>query len=237
MCDAGNTECLDVININKDYSISALKIGFPAGSCEGTGGGGSGGGASNGGNEEKCVYLKEEIAQKYELTYSSSSGYFEGSSGAINPNAGLYPFKDVFVELNNGTEFGREELPLKELEIDGKYITVYIFSDLIGVDPENGLYIDLESGKYTYIPGQEPEICGDEMGAEKSLGDSKSDGSVSEVSVNNLAITFKRPDSSAIIQSDSGLSCTPSYAEIDLISSKLNSARVLIYPSGRMQIK
>ena len=54
--------------------------------------------------------------------------------------------------------------------------------------------------------------------------------------VNNLDIVFKRPDSSAIITSKPALSCSVSYIQITLTSLSSITAKIRIYPSGRIQI-
>lgn len=61
----------------------------------------------------------------------------------------------------------------------------------------------------------------------------------SSASLHDLTITFKRPDSSAIIKSS--LIAQPpaspiSYVEIDVVSPKGGTAKVKVYPSGRIQI-
>jgi len=52
--------------------------------------------------------------------------------------------------------------------------------------------------------------------------------------VNDLNIVFKRPDSSAIITSSAA--CSISYVQITLTSPSSITAKIKIYPSGRIQI-
>lgn len=54
--------------------------------------------------------------------------------------------------------------------------------------------------------------------------------------VTNLNIVFKRPDSGAIITSSPALACSVSYVQITITSPKSVSAKLKIYPSGRIQI-
>ena len=54
--------------------------------------------------------------------------------------------------------------------------------------------------------------------------------------VTNLNIVFKRPDSSAIISSNPALACTISYAQITISSPDSITAKIKVYPSGRIQI-
>jgi len=61
-------------------------------------------------------------------------------------------------------------------------------------------------------------------------------GSECPSTTTNLNIVFKRPDSNAIISSDSILTCDITYAQITLSSQNSVTASIKIYPSGRIQI-
>jgi len=56
------------------------------------------------------------------------------------------------------------------------------------------------------------------------------------VPLNDLTITFKRPDSGAIIKSSTSFTSTVSYVQITIISPKSPTAKIKIYPSGRIQV-
>jgi len=56
-------------------------------------------------------------------------------------------------------------------------------------------------------------------------------------STNNLDIVFRRPNSGAIITSNPPLVCTISSVQITLISSSAITAKIKVYPSGRIQIE
>lgn len=54
---------------------------------------------------------------------------------------------------------------------------------------------------------------------------------------NPLSITFKRPDSKAVFYSNGILALTGSeYVQITIKSPRLNTAKIKIYPSGRIQV-
>ncbi len=53
---------------------------------------------------------------------------------------------------------------------------------------------------------------------------------------NPLSITFKRPDSSAVFKSNGSLLVGFDYMQITIISPSSVTARIKIYPSGRIQI-
>ena len=55
-------------------------------------------------------------------------------------------------------------------------------------------------------------------------------------SLNNLTITFSRPNSGAIIKSSTSFTSTVSYVQITITSPKLITARIKLYPSGRIQV-
>lgn len=56
------------------------------------------------------------------------------------------------------------------------------------------------------------------------------------VPVENLAITFVRPNSSAIIASGSSKLVSVSYVRITITSPKATTSAIKVYPSGRIQI-
>lgn len=56
------------------------------------------------------------------------------------------------------------------------------------------------------------------------------------LTLNNLNIVFKRPDSSAIITSNPVLGCNIFYVQLTISSPNLVKAKIKIYPSGRVQI-
>ena len=58
----------------------------------------------------------------------------------------------------------------------------------------------------------------------------------STISLNYLTVSFKRPDSSAIIKSSPPLNPNISYAQITISSPSSSTAIIKIYPSGRIQI-
>lgn len=236
LCNSDNKECLDVVDINKNYSISNMKIIFASGSCEDLNSGGNGTGGTTG----ECVSKKEEIGREYELHYDPSSGYFKNSDGFVNPNQGLYVYKDdMFVNLNTGENFRSDDFKQAYYPIEGKKELIYNIGDMY-INSVDGRYVDIKNGVYVFIPQEKPDICNENKeGDFGAVGTSfrEDKGYISEVSVNNLAITFRRPDSMAVIQSDSGMECVPSYAEIDLGVSGSIKSRVLIYPSGRVQIQ
>lgn len=68
----------------------------------------------------------------------------------------------------------------------------------------------------------------------KSLDVFYQDGSTA--SLNFLTISFKRPDSSAIIKSSPPLNPGISYAQITIASPQGTDAKIKIYTSGRIQI-
>ncbi len=56
-------------------------------------------------------------------------------------------------------------------------------------------------------------------------------------SLNDLTISFTRPNSGAIIKSSTNFTSDISYVEIKVLSPKLPSATIKVYPSGRIQVK
>jgi len=54
--------------------------------------------------------------------------------------------------------------------------------------------------------------------------------------LNNLTVTFKRPDSSAIIKSNPALNPNVSFIQITIASPKGATAKIKLYPSGRIQV-
>jgi Tfp pilus assembly protein FimT len=54
--------------------------------------------------------------------------------------------------------------------------------------------------------------------------------------ITNLSIVFKRPDSSALITSTPALTCTVTYAQIEISSLSGLTSCIQVYPSGRIQI-
>lgn len=59
----------------------------------------------------------------------------------------------------------------------------------------------------------------------------------SSVILTNLHLTFKRPDSSAIIKSNGVVLNSPiAYVQVDVVSPKGATAVIKIYPSGRIQV-
>lgn len=56
------------------------------------------------------------------------------------------------------------------------------------------------------------------------------------VTVTNLSIVFKRPNSDAIISSNPALSCSVSYVAVNITSPQSVNAKIKIYPSGRIQV-
>lgn len=55
-------------------------------------------------------------------------------------------------------------------------------------------------------------------------------------SPNNLAVTFTRPISSAVMASNDAIILNVSYAEITIVSPKGASAKIKVYSSGRIEI-
>lgn len=55
-------------------------------------------------------------------------------------------------------------------------------------------------------------------------------------SLNNLTVTFKRPNSAAILKSTTVFTLPVSYVQITIISPKLTTAKIKVYPSGRIQV-
>lgn len=62
-------------------------------------------------------------------------------------------------------------------------------------------------------------------------------GTTALIPVSSLSVTFKRPDSKAVIQSVPDASCTVYYAVINFSSPNSASSFITIYSSGRIQIK
>jgi len=54
--------------------------------------------------------------------------------------------------------------------------------------------------------------------------------------VTALTVVFKRPDYSAIINSNPSISCSVSYAQITVTSPKGTASLIKLYPSGRIQV-
>ena len=54
--------------------------------------------------------------------------------------------------------------------------------------------------------------------------------------LNDLTVTFVRPDSSAIIKSTSPVASTIAYIQITIVSPKTAAAKIKLYPSGRIQV-
>lgn len=54
--------------------------------------------------------------------------------------------------------------------------------------------------------------------------------------LSDLTITFTRPNSGATIKSTSSLTSIISYIQISLVSPKVISAKIKLYPSGRVQV-
>ena len=56
-------------------------------------------------------------------------------------------------------------------------------------------------------------------------------------SLNDLTVSFTRPNSGATIKSSTNFTSDISYVEIKVLSPKLPSATIRVYPSGRIQVK
>ena len=54
--------------------------------------------------------------------------------------------------------------------------------------------------------------------------------------INNLTVTFMRPNSGAIIKSNPPLASSIYYVEINILSPKGATAKIKLYPSGRVQV-
>ncbi len=120
---------------------------------------------------------------------------------------------------------------------------------LSGWKPSYGIHFDLSSNKnFIYFtdldnntfyedPGCTGE-CLDQITITRGniVSNLEVIGTGCPATVTNLNITFKRPDSSAIITSDPALACDISYARITVSSPKLLNAKIQVYPSGRIQI-
>ncbi len=55
-------------------------------------------------------------------------------------------------------------------------------------------------------------------------------------SITDLAITFSRPNSGAVIQSSTSLRSNISYAQVTILSPKGSTGLIKLYPSGRIQV-
>mgnify|MGYP003797632051 CR=1 FL=1 len=73
-------------------------------------------------------------------------------------------------------------------------------------------------------------------GASGSSSGSSSDETYTFSNVEELSVTFTRPDSRAVIQSVPVFNCSPSFAVVNLSSANNAKSIIKIYPSGRIQI-
>jgi len=61
-------------------------------------------------------------------------------------------------------------------------------------------------------------------------------GDSTPYSLNDLTITFSRPNSGAVIRSSTAFTSSISYVQVTIVSPKATTAKIKLYPSGRVQI-
>jgi prepilin-type N-terminal cleavage/methylation domain-containing protein len=61
-------------------------------------------------------------------------------------------------------------------------------------------------------------------------------GDATAHSINDLTVTFARPNSGAVIHSSTAFGSVVSYVQVTILSQKNYTAKIKIYPSGRIQI-